>query len=443
MDDEKGNIQYAPLPENRGTETRQPTRAKRKQRPRGTGCIFRPKDSRFLYISYYVAPGRQVTESARTTVRAVAQSLLQTRLDALRRGERDPRHAAQILISELFNDLLISYRTNGHATLLDTESRIRLHLAPFFGVTIQTDKSGETIKFVGGMRAATISNVEAQAYILHRREQDSLGGRKKGTKDATIANELSILRRALSLAVQNGKLPHRPYIGLPKHHDIARSGFLSLKQYRNLFTHLPEHVRPFVSLAFSTGMRRGELLSLRWDQVDLGRAFINLSAENTKTRTARQIPIPAEALELLRVQRQRRDTICPTFPLVFFRPARMHERTGSPRILPLGDFGKIWEGACVAAGLGAMVGPEGKQKYKGLLVHDLRRSAVRQLLLSGTPQHVAMKISGHKTESMLRRYAIVSEADLTAAANRLTNYLDSASPVSPTVQPSHLPRLVN
>jgi integrase len=53
----------------------------------------------------------------------------------------------------------------------------------------------------------------------------------------------------------------------------------------------------------------------------------------------------------------------------------------------------------------------------GLLKHDLRRSAVRNMEQAGVPRSVAMKLTGHRTETVYRRYAMVSPADLKAAAD--------------------------
>jgi hypothetical protein len=83
---------------------------------------------------------------------------------------------------------------------------------------------------------------------------------------------------------------------------------------------------------------------------------------------------------------------------------------------------KEWQKACAACGLGLIINIEGKPhdpKYKGLIVHDLRRSAVRNLVNAGVSETFAMRISGHRTRSVFDRYAIASGADLWSAMNRV------------------------
>jgi hypothetical protein len=79
----------------------------------------------------------------------------------------------------------------------------------------------------------------------------------------------------------------------------------------------------------------------------------------------------------------------------------------------IGDFRKAWHNACVAAGLGRFEkigeGKKAKKIYHGLLVHDFRRSVVRNMVQSGIPEKVAMTLSGHKTRVIFDRYHIVSE----------------------------------
>lgn len=138
--------------------------------------------------------------------------------------------------------------------------------------------------------------------------------------------------------------------------------------------------------------------SLEWRDVDLDGRAIRLRPENSKTNQGRVLILTHELLAIIERARDKRRLDC---PFVFHNDGQ-----------PIGDFRKAWRNACKAAGL------------EGLVVHDLRRSGVRNMIRAGTPERVAMARSGHKTRAMLDRYNIVSEEDLRQSAERTGAYVD-------------------
>jgi integrase len=111
----------------------------------------------------------------------------------------------------------------------------------------------------------------------------------------------------------------------------------------------------------------------------------------------------------------------PDCPFVFFRVIKTKKKP-VPAFLPIGDFRKVWTDACAKSGL------------NGLIFHDLRRSAVRNMVRSGVQEKVAMKLSGHVTRSIFDRYNIVSEQDLTDAVRKLQKFQETANPSCPPAQ---------
>lgn len=154
-------------------------------------------------------------------------------------------------------------------------------------------------------------------------------------------------------------------------------------------------------------MRKGEIASLKWSDVDREVGAVRLRAEAAKTGEARTLMLVGDLTESIERRYQAR-----LFSRVSGAPfvsEHVFHRQGQP----IEDFRGPWERAREAAGV------------PRLLFHDLRRSAVRNMDRAGVSRHVAMAISDHKTESMYQRYNIVSEADLRAAAEKTQLYLDT------------------
>ncbi|HWF61524.1 MAG TPA: site-specific integrase [Nitrospira sp.] len=184
--------------------------------------------------------------------------------------------------------------------------------------------------------------------------------------------------------------PHIPHL----QENNVRQGFFTDEEYQLLRAVLPDHVKIPLIIAYWTGMRAGEIVMLRWEQVDLERGLIRLEPGTTKNNQGRLIPLVKEVTEALWQWKQWTLNRYPSCSWVcHFRGERLQRVPES-----------AWQKACERVGL------------KGKLFHDLRRTAVRNMVRVGISERVAMTISGHKTRSVFDRYDIVNEKDLLEAA---------------------------
>ena len=260
--------------------------------------------------------------------------------------------------------------------------------------------------------------------------------------DATRNRYRALLSFIYRLALRHGKVTSNP-VQLVRHRreNNVRKGFVNDAQYTRLAQAGPPlWMRTLLALAFTFGWRKGELLSLRVHQVDLSERTIRLEPGTTKNDEGRTITLTAETYELIKACVSGKEP---------------HEyvltREDASRVR---DFSKTWADLCVQADLGRFVcrtcNAPGRPcpacskakrrttyRYEGVIFHDLRRSAVRNLERAGVPRSVAMKITGHKTEAVYRRYAIVSPADLADASRRLEqSRLNSQNELTPQLVPT-------
>ena len=350
---------------------------------RGQGRTFQPRvrgrATRRWWIDYSVR-GERYREPANTTSKTEAQRLLRDRLSGRETGKvtgRPDRVTFADLRALIERQYAVDERRSGWR-ITDAFN----HLARFFEHDL----------------ALTITVPRVDTY------RDARG--KEGAAPATINRELAALRRAFRLAVQKGVLATRPEFTIPQEHN-ARVGFLEAEDADALWSELREPLRSLARFLYFTGWRKGEALALTWANVDLAAGIVRLDVGTTKSGAGRTFPISVfpELEALLRERWRVRDGL-----FVFQR--------GGARVK---DFYAAWHAAVRRAAVRQVDGREVlvRPGLVGRIPHDLRRTAVRNLVRAGCSEHTAMKLTGHKTRAVFDRYDIVSEKDLTDGVAKL------------------------
>ena len=340
---------------------------------RGMGTLYRRGAVWWIQYSHR---GRTYRESVHSRVRADASRLLRKRQSEMARGVSVGPDAERVTFDQLVELMRADYLQKQNRTWGRVEHAIQ-HLRPTFG----------------RLSAMAITYDSVSRYIAKRLEKAA---------PATVHHEVAALGRMLRLGVLAGLLPMKPPLPTLKL-DNVRRGFFTDEEVGSVLKRLPEWYGAAIEFAWRTGWRIGEVKSLTWAQVDFRAGTVRLEPGTTKNRQGRIFPFGAypKLEKVLRQQRKRTDTWQlaheEIIPWVFWKEGHQ-----------LGDHRDIWIRACKSAGL------------PGRLVHDLRRSAVRNLERAGVPRSVAMQLTGHQTESVYRRYAIVSETDLADGVRKLS-----------------------
>jgi integrase len=342
------------------------------------GMIY--KRGEIFWIKYYCA-GRPIRESTGTTKQKDAERFLKNREGRSAAGLQPLPRVDRITYDELARDLRLHYETTGTRGLKEADTRFKA-LQPFFT----------------SRRAASIKGALAEEYVLYRL--------KAGVTPATVNRELATLIRMLRLAHARDKVAK-----LPKVHKLTeappRSGFFERIDFEAVRRQLRPDLQCAITIAHSYGWRmQSEVLTLTLSQVDLGAGTLRINPGGSKTGEGRIVYLSAEVKRVLEVQIERVRTLSRTLGRVlpYLFPHLPKGRLQGKRIR---DFRKSWASACKAVGL------------SGMLRHDLRRTAARNLIRSGVPEVVSMRITGHRTRAVFDRYNIVSPADLQDAARKM------------------------
>jgi integrase len=347
---------------------------------RGEGRLYQRPRSPFWWCEYYLR-NRQYRQSTGKTDYKKAQKFLKDKLKEVHADQIGAKafvtpKAERLTVPDLLNALVADYKLRSKLT-----PQVVSHLKPlrsYFGVA----------------RAVEVAAEDVDAFITHMLDEDKAV--------ATINRSTQLLAQAFQLAVKRRHLSMIPAIRHLSESGNTREGFFAEWEFRAVVENLPEYLQDFARFGYLTGWRLGEIRSLRWAGVD--HEAIRLRAEDSKNGCARTVPITGELVEIIRHRQIARQVKTGSGMML----ADLVFHHGGHAII---DIRKSWATATRLAGV------------PGKLFHDLRRTAVRNMIRAGVAEKTAMDISGHKTRSMFDRYNIVNDADKRAALERTGDYL--------------------
>lgn len=248
------------------------------------------------------------------------------------------------------------------------------------------------------IKSITVADIEAfKAQRLNTPTQ-------RTGKPRTIAHvnrTLSLMRSILNYAKREGWIVINPFEKgkgmIESSHEVRRDRILSKDEEESLLaaceTPARAHLRPLLICALDTAMRFGEIVQLRWSDVDLGGEMIRVRATTTKTMTARTIGLTAR----LKAEMERLFELSPPDEdgLVFGIKSNVK---------------RSFAAACKDAGI------------EGFRFHDARHTAITRMIQSGLPPMVVMRISGHTQYQTFARYVNVNEESARRAASALDDW---------------------
>ena len=341
------------------------------------------KRGNIYWIRYAGIDGRIVRESSGSEKFKKAENLLIKRKQDIREGKMPE---IKVIKNHTFKELAAEYRK--------WAERQRSYNSKKFFISHLENKFG----LLPLRRFNTMMIEQFQTEEIQNKKKPATVNRYVATLSHmfTKAVEWDMVEEETLKRIRKAKL-------LPENNRRLR--YLSKDESQKLVKACEIHLKPIVTTALNTGMRRGEILSLKWDQVDLKNGFILLDV--TKNGERREVPINATVKDALHGLIRRLD-----IPYVFYDP-----RSGKPFL----DVKRSFHSACK------------KAKINNFHFHDLRHTFASHLVMAGVDLTTVKELLGHKTLTMTLRYAHLAPSHKVNAVGILDRVLNE----KPTAQKLH------
>jgi integrase len=242
-----------------------------------------------------------------------------------------------------------------------------------------------------------ITEEEIEAYRSTRKDVATIAGRPRS--NSTLNHELAILKQLFRKAIawgylERGKDPAQDVKKFPE--SKGRVRFLSIEEAKALLEAASAHLRPILICALETGMRRGEILRLTWEDVDFRNGTLYIA--KTKNGDPRHVPMSGRLRATLNALPRSLLTRHVFAGSIRKTPAGGNRKRPLNQSIgkvgkPFQDVDTSFENACTAAGI------------EGFRFHDLRHTAASHMIMRGVPFRTVGEILGHKTAAMTERYS--------------------------------------
>ena len=250
-------------------------------------------------------------------------------------------------------------------------------------------------------------------HLITRRDIEAYSrDRASKVKGATINRELALLRHLFNIAIDKGYTDHNPARGFKRYPEAPwrHKFFFSESEIGRLISASAPHLRPILAVAFGTGLRKGDILGLKWRNVDLDRGIISI--EMQKTGEPIEIPLIPMLRDLLRQMRSRAGLSQFVFSI------------GSSG-QGIGNIKTAFRAALRRSGL----------VVKGYRFHDIRRTFARMLYNQGVILTKIQRLLGHKSVITTERYLGVKFEETKEAILMLDGLLTQALRMADTDNP--------